>query len=55
MAAVESPAEPNTVVEVILKGYRLHDRILRPALVSVAKSLENGQGNPISDSNLNTN
>ena len=55
MAAVESPAEPNTVLEVILKGYRLHDRTLRPALVSVSKSLENGQGNPISNSNLNTN
>ncbi len=55
MAAVESPAEPNTVVEVMLKGYRLHDRVLRPALVTVAKGLENGAGNPISDSNLNTN
>ena len=37
MAAVEAPgAEPNTVVAVMLKGYRLHDRILRPALVTVA-------------------
>ena len=41
MAAVESAAEPNTVVAVMLKGYRLHDRILRPALVTVAKPLEN--------------
>jgi molecular chaperone GrpE len=55
MAAVESAAEPNTVVAVVLKGYRLHDRILRPALVTVAKALENRAGNPISDSNLNTN
>jgi molecular chaperone GrpE len=55
MAAVESPAEPNTVVAVMLKGYRLHDRILRPALVTVAKALENKGGNPISDSNLNSN
>lgn len=55
MAAVESPAEPNTVVAVMLKGYGLHDRILRPALVTVAKALENKDGNPISDSNLNTN
>jgi molecular chaperone GrpE len=56
MAAVEAPgAEPNTIVAVMLKGYRLHDRILRPALVTVAKALENKAGNPISDSNLNTN
>jgi molecular chaperone GrpE len=56
MAAVESPgAEPNAIVAVMLKGYRLHDRVLRPALVTVAKALENQGGNPISDSNLNTN
>lgn len=55
MATVESAAEPNTVVEVMLKGYRLHDRVLRPALVTVAKALESGKGNPISTSNLNTN
>jgi len=55
MAAVESAAEPNTVVTVMQKGYRLHDRVLRPALVTVAKALENTGGNPISDSNLNTN
>lgn len=54
MAAVEFAAEPNTVVAVMLKGYRLHDRVLRPALVTVAKALENRGGNPISDSNLNT-
>lgn len=29
--------EPNTVLEVIQKGYWLHDRLLRPALVVVAK------------------
>jgi molecular chaperone GrpE len=28
---------PNTVVEEFQKGYFLHDRILRPAMVSVAK------------------
>lgn len=53
MAAVESAAEPNTVVAVMQKGYRLHDRVLRPALVTVAKALENKGGNPISDSNPN--
>jgi molecular chaperone GrpE len=29
---------PNTVVEVMQKGYRLHDRLLRPALVIVSKA-----------------
>jgi molecular chaperone GrpE len=55
MAAVESPAEPNTIVAVMRKGWRLHDRILRPALVTVAKALENKGGNPISEGNLNSN
>ncbi len=55
MAAVESAAEPNTVVAVMLKGYALHERVIRPALVTVAKALENRVGNPISDSNLNPN
>jgi molecular chaperone GrpE len=35
---VESDAEPNTVVTVLQKGYLLHDRVLRPALVMVAKA-----------------
>ncbi len=51
MAADESAAEPNTIVAVMQKGYRLHDRVLRPALVTVAKALENKGGNPISESN----
>ena len=55
MAAVESAAEPNTVVAVMLKGYRLHDRILRPALLTVAKALENKAGNPISENNPDSN
>ena len=38
MAQVESDAhEPNHVVEELHKGYTLRDRLLRPALVSVAK------------------
>ena len=28
---------PGTVVEVVQPGYLLHDRLLRPAMVSVAK------------------
>jgi len=56
MAAVEAPgAESNSIVAVMLKGYRLHDRVLRPALVTVAKALENTGGNPISESNTNPN
>jgi molecular chaperone GrpE len=40
MGMVESDAAPNTVVTVLQKGYQLHDRILRPALVMVAKAKE---------------
>ena len=38
MAMMEADAEPNTVVMVMQKGYVLHGRVLRPALVSVAKA-----------------
>jgi molecular chaperone GrpE len=48
MAAVESNSEPNTVVALMQKGYALHDRILRPALVTVAKAVEKQAGNPTS-------
>jgi molecular chaperone GrpE len=37
IASIESDQEPNTVVSVMQKGYTLHDRVLRPALVAVAK------------------
>jgi len=37
ISMVESDAEPNTVVGVLQKGYLLNDRVIRPALVSVAK------------------
>jgi molecular chaperone GrpE len=43
MQAVESDLPPNTVVTVFQKGYLIHDRVLRPALVSVAKAPE-GRG-----------
>ena len=49
MAAIEADADPNTVVAVMQKGYSLHDRVLRPALVTVAKS----KSDPISDKDLN--
>src|SRR5262245_35877338 len=41
MAQVESEShEPNSVVEEVNKGYLLRDRLLRPALVSVAKAIK---------------
>jgi molecular chaperone GrpE len=40
MTTVDTPEAPNTVVQVFQKGYRLQDRVLRPALVSVAKPPE---------------
>ena len=52
MAAVEAEAEPNTIVAVMQKGYSLHDRVLRPALVTVAKAVEKSQANPTSDTDL---
>jgi molecular chaperone GrpE len=52
MAAVEADSEPNTVVAVMQKGYQLHDRVLRPALVTVAKPVEKTRTNPISDTEL---
>jgi molecular chaperone GrpE len=43
MQAVDSDLPPNTVVTVFQKGYLINDRVLRPALVSVAKAPE-GRG-----------
>jgi molecular chaperone GrpE len=40
IGTVASDAEPNTVVQVLQKGYLLHDRVVRPALVMVAKAVE---------------
>lgn len=56
MAAVEAPPgemrEPNSVVAVMQKGYSLHDRVLRPALVTVARAVEKRGANPISSNDL---
>ena len=52
MAAVEAHSDPNTIVAVMQKGYSLYDRVLRPALVTVAKAVEKGDANPISDTEL---
>ena len=37
MQAVVSEQKPNTIVSVMKKGYTLSDRVLRPAMVVVAK------------------
>jgi molecular chaperone GrpE len=38
ISVVESEQEPNTVISVLQKGYLLADRVLRPALVVVARA-----------------
>ena len=38
IGVVEADADPNTVVSVPQKGYSLNDRVIRPALVTIAKS-----------------
>jgi molecular chaperone GrpE len=38
ISTVESAVEPNTVVQVFQKGYLLNDRVIRPAMVAVAKA-----------------
>ncbi|MGB7816783.1 MAG: nucleotide exchange factor GrpE [Methylotenera sp.] len=37
ISMLENSGEPNTVTSVLQKGYTLNDRVLRPALVTVAK------------------
>ena len=37
ISQLESDDAPGTVLVVVQKGYRLHDRVIRPALVVVAK------------------
>ena len=38
MTMVAQPGEPNRVVAVMQKGYLLHERVIRPALVTVSKA-----------------
>ncbi len=52
MAAVEASQDPNTIVAVMQKGYGLYDRVLRPALVTVAKSGSDPISDPMSDKDL---
>jgi molecular chaperone GrpE len=52
MATVEAEGAPNTIAAVMQKGYALHERVLRPALVTVTRAVEKSGGNPISDTDL---
>jgi len=38
ISMLPSDQEPNTVINVLQKGYLLHDRVVRPALVTVSKA-----------------
>lgn len=38
ISAIEADAEPNTVITVLQKGYRMSERVIRPALVVVSKA-----------------
>lgn len=46
ISQVEADGEPNRVINVLQKGYALHDRILRPALVVVSKAKLSDGGTP---------
>src|SRR5271169_2139849 len=46
MTLIESGEPPGTVAQVFQKGYLLNDRVLRPALVAVAKARESGALGP---------
>ena len=37
ISQIEADGEPNTVISVLQKGYALHGRVIRPALVVVSK------------------
>ena len=43
MTQIESAEAPGTVLQVFQKGYTIADRVLRPAMVAVAKSPESPQ------------
>ncbi len=47
MSVQERPdTEPNTVLLVCQKGYLLHDRLIRPAMVIVSRAPEAATGDP---------
>ncbi|MFP4524340.1 MAG: nucleotide exchange factor GrpE [Candidatus Woesearchaeota archaeon] len=44
LMAKESEQEKNTVIEVMQKGYLMHDKVLRPAKVAISKGQSGKQG-----------
>ncbi|HTY04203.1 MAG TPA: nucleotide exchange factor GrpE [Rhodocyclaceae bacterium] len=46
ISQVEAEGEPNRVINVLQKGYALHERILRPALVVVSRARVSPDGTP---------
>jgi molecular chaperone GrpE len=46
ISQVEADGEPNRVINVLQKGYALHERILRPALVVVSSAKVSDGGTP---------
>lgn len=44
-----SQAEPNTVIAVMQKGYALNERVVRPAMVMVAKAEESSEGGNVDE------
>jgi molecular chaperone GrpE len=44
ISQVEADGEPNRVVTVLQKGYTLHERVIRPALVVVSKAKPEAAG-----------
>lgn len=44
IAMVEAEGEPNRILAVHQKGYVIHDRLLRPAMVTVAKAASGESG-----------
>ena len=46
ISQVPSDQPANTVVAVLQKGYLLHDRVLRPAMVTVAAAKDDAASNP---------
>jgi molecular chaperone GrpE len=44
MTAIESDAPAQSVLQVFQKGFKLHDRVIRPALVAVAKPKADAAG-----------
>ena len=38
ISAIEADVEPNTVIDVLQKGYVMSERVIRPALVVVSKA-----------------